>query len=73
MLTMNIDVILNVLQVIFAAVIVVLVLMQQQDSGFYANVTNIHRTRRGPEKLIYNLTILFGTLFVLISIVNFLA
>ena len=67
---MNIDNVLYIVQIVSSIIIVTLVLLQQQDSGFYANNTNARRTRRGTEKLIYNLTVLFGVIFVVTAIIN---
>lgn len=69
---MDITPILNVLQVLSGLLIIALVLLQRQDTGFYSSSTNINRTRRGLEKVTYNLTIFTGVMFTLISIANFL-
>jgi len=69
---MNINNILNIIQIILGILIVIFVLLQQQDTGFYSQGTNMPRTRRGTEKLLYNMTIIVGILFILISIANFL-
>ena len=52
---------------IISAILIGLVLLQQQESGFYAS-SNMKKTRRGMDKLVYNLTIFFGIIFVVISI-----
>lgn len=67
---MDISLILYIAQLIISIVIVTLVMMQSQESGFYSNTTNINRTKRGPEKVIYRLTMLFGILFVAVTIAN---
>jgi preprotein translocase subunit SecG len=65
---MSIQDVINILLVVISIAIIFFVVIQQQESGFYSNTSNINRTRRGSEKLIYNLTILFGFLFVVLSI-----
>ncbi|PIR42402.1 preprotein translocase subunit SecG [candidate division WWE3 bacterium CG_4_9_14_0_2_um_filter_35_11] len=64
--------ILNTIQILASIVIIVLVLIQQHESGIYSKTSNINRSRRGTEKVVYNLTIVFGTIFVIASIANFL-
>ena len=67
---MDIQLVLNILTLIISVVIIALVLIQQQESGFYSDTANVNRSRRGTEKLVFNLTIVFGTLFVVISLAN---
>ncbi|OGC46974.1 preprotein translocase subunit SecG [candidate division WWE3 bacterium RIFCSPHIGHO2_01_FULL_35_17] len=69
---MQISFILNAIQMITSIGIIGLVLIQQHESGIYSKTSNINRTRRGTEKVVYNLTIIFGTIFVIASIANFL-
>lgn len=61
---MDIKFILNIIQLIMSFGIVGFVIIQQQESGLYSNTSNINRTRRGMEKLVYNLTIVFGIIFI---------
>lgn len=65
------DTILLAIQVISGISIVGLVLLQQQDTGFYSSNSNINRTRRGIEKVAYNATIGFIVTFIISSILNF--
>ncbi len=65
------DTILLALQIISAIGIIGLVLLQQQDTGFYSSNSNINRTRRGIEKVTYNMTIAMIIVFVASSILNF--
>ena len=67
---MQIENILMIIQIIVSIALIGLVLIQQQDSGFYSSTTNINRSRRGTEKVVYNLTIFVGLLFVVLSIIN---
>lgn len=59
-------------QIIIAALIVVLVVLQTQSSGagsMFGSDTTVYRTRRGLEKTLYQLTIAVSVLFFVISIV----
>ncbi len=59
-------------QIIIAALIVVLVVLQTQSSGagsMFGSDTTVYRTRRGLEKTLYQLTIVVSVLFFVISIV----
>lgn len=67
---MQIENILMIIQILVSIALIGLVLIQQQDSGFYSSTTNINRSRRGTEKVVYNLTIFVGLLFVVLSIIN---
>jgi preprotein translocase subunit SecG len=62
--------IINLLLIVISIGIIFFVIIQQQESGFYSNTSNINRTRRGADKLVYNLTILFGVLFIALSITS---
>jgi len=68
---MDIKLALRITQLIVSIIIVTLVMLQQQDSGFYSQNSNINRTKRGTEKLVHNLTIVFGLIFTIVSIANF--
>lgn len=69
---MQITAVLNLIQILASVAIIALVLIQQHESGIYSKTSNINRSRRGTEKVVYNLTIVFGTIFVITSIANFL-
>lgn len=58
-------------QIIISIALIVLVLAQTRGEGFSATFSadsSIFRTRRGWEKLVFQLTIVVGVLFVLVSI-----
>lgn len=65
---MDMQTLINIGIIIVSIAIIAFVIIQQQESGFYSNTSNINRTRRGAEKLVYNLTILCGFLFIVLSI-----
>jgi preprotein translocase subunit SecG len=64
---------LNLAQILVSAVLVGLVLMQTRGTGMaagYSADTSIYRTRRGVEKTIYQLTIIVGAVFIVVSILS---
>jgi len=68
--------ILDIIQIILAFLLVVLILMQNQGAGLgatFGGEGNIYRTKRGPEKLVFNSTIVIAILFLVISFYNALA
>jgi len=64
--------IIDVFQLLSGIAVIALVLLQQNESGFSSRGSSQVRTRRGPEKLMFNATIFFGASFVILSIINFL-
>lgn len=60
--------ILNVSMLIISVALVVLILLQQQGSGLGAMFGNAggesYRSKRGAEKLFYNLTIIMIVMFI---------
>ncbi len=67
---MDLGFLLNLSAIIISIILVGLVVIQQQESGFYSDTANINRTKRGTEKLVFNLTIIFGILFIVVSLIN---
>jgi preprotein translocase subunit SecG len=67
---------LNIVQIILAVVLVVLVLLEVRSSGmggvFGGSQTSLIRKRRGPELLLFRLTVITSILFFLVAIVNVL-
>ena len=67
---------LNIVQIILAVVLVVLVLLDVRSSGmagvFGGSQTSLIRKRRGPELLLFRLTVITSILFFLVAIVNVL-
>ncbi len=69
--------IITILQVISAIVLIILVLLQNKEGGLSgvfggSGAGNVYRTKRGMEKTIFILTIIFAVLFLGISFVNIL-
>ena len=67
---------LNVVQIILGIALVVLVLFEVRSSGmggvFGGTQTGMIRKRRGPELLIFRLTVATSVLFFLVAIINVL-
>jgi preprotein translocase subunit SecG len=65
---MDIKTILNIIEIVLGVFLTVLIVMQQQGSGLGAMFGNAggesYRTKRGAEKLFFNLTIVFIVFFI---------
>jgi preprotein translocase subunit SecG len=64
---------LNVAQILVAALLIVLVLLQTRGSGMssgFSSDTSIYRTRRGVERTIFQLTIGIGVVYVILAIIS---
>lgn len=60
---------LNIIQIIISAVLIVVILLQVRGSGFgELGTQSVFRTRRGVEKMLFQLTIVLAAVFILISI-----
>ena len=67
------DVFLMIATVIVALTLIGIVLLQGQGSGLgsaFGGDAGIHRTRRGVEKTMFNLTLMVASLFLLLSLVT---
>jgi preprotein translocase subunit SecG len=64
--------ILNVVQIIVSLLLMVLILLQARNAGlgrtFGSDAGSIHRTRRGIEKTLFQLTIALAIAFMVISL-----
>ena len=67
---------LNVVQIILGVALIALVLIELRGGGlgggFGGSQTSLIRQRRGPELLLFRLTIVAAVLFFLIAIINVL-
>jgi len=69
--------IITIAQVVFAVGLIILILMQNSGGGLSgvfggSEVANAYRTKRGMEKTIFLLTIIFSILFFGASLANVL-
>jgi preprotein translocase subunit SecG len=61
--------------IVISIVLVVLVLLQAKGSGLgsiFGSDGGVYKTRRGMEKTLFNMTIVFSTLFLVISLLTVL-
>lgn len=67
---------LNIVQIILGVSLVVLVLLEVRSSGSSSvlggSQTSLIRKRRGPELLLFRLTVITSILFFLVAIINVL-
>ncbi len=67
---------LNIAQILVSITLIVLVLMQTKGaglSGVFGSDTSVYKTRRGVERTLFNLTIVFAALFFVISLISVVA
>jgi preprotein translocase subunit SecG len=70
---MNIGVILDIAQFILACLLIASILLQAKGTGLgaaFGGGGNVFRTRRGAEKKIFQLTIVFAILFFGAALAN---
>jgi len=65
---------LQIIQIIFAVLLVAIILLQQRGSGlgiaFGAGQGNVYRSRRGIEKFLFIFTIIIAVLFSITAILT---
>lgn len=70
---MNFNLVLNIAQIVFAILLVGAILLQARGTGLgaaFGGGGNIYRTKRGAEKKLHQLTIIFAILFFGIALAN---
>ncbi len=63
----------NLIQVILAILLIAVIIIQQKGAGLgsaFGGDMGMYRTRRGAEKLLFNLTLIIAALFILSAIVG---
>lgn len=58
---------LNIIQIIISTLLIIVILLQQKGSGLgaaFGGESNVYRTKRGAEKTLFILTIIFAILFL---------
>lgn len=61
------------IQIVIAVLLVLIILVQQKGTGLggtFGGELGFYRTKRGAEKLLFNITILLSGLFIIASIVG---
>ncbi|HEY6409550.1 MAG TPA: preprotein translocase subunit SecG [Ktedonobacteraceae bacterium] len=66
---------LRVIQIILSITVIVLILLQPRGAGLGSafggsSAGSVFKTRRGVERLIFNLTVVFVILFALVSLLS---
>jgi preprotein translocase subunit SecG len=66
---------LRVIQIILSITVITFILLQPRGAGLGSafggsSAGSVFKTRRGVEKLIFNLTIVFVVLFALVSLIS---
>lgn len=64
---------LPIIQIILAILLVISILLQHRGTslgGAFGGGGEVYRTRRGAEKFLFYLTIIFALLFVILALVN---
>ena len=64
------DTAVNIAMIVISLVLILVILMQSGNSSFTGDTSSIHRTRRGVERTLFNLTIGTGVVFVITAIVS---
>ena len=68
-----ISTILNIAQVVLAALLVICILLQARGTGLgsaFGGEGNVYRTKRGIEKKLFQATIIFAILFFGVALAN---
>ncbi|MBX5449445.1 MAG: preprotein translocase subunit SecG [Thermogemmatispora sp.] len=68
---------LRVIQIILSVAVILFILLQARSAGLGSifggsSAGSVFKTRRGVERLIFNLTIVFVALFALVSVIMML-
>ncbi|PIS05169.1 MAG: preprotein translocase subunit SecG [Candidatus Buchananbacteria bacterium CG10_big_fil_rev_8_21_14_0_10_42_9] len=64
---------LDVLQVVVSIILIIVIILQNRGAGLgaaFGGEGNVYRTKRGLEKILYTLTIVFATAFMVVSFLN---
>jgi len=67
--------ILHIIQLVLAVLLIVVILLQQKGAGMgaaFGGSGTVYTTRRGVDKVLYQLTIVISVLFFLLAIINLL-
>lgn len=64
---------LNIAQIVLAIALIVVILFQVRGGGLggiFGQQSSVYRTRRGVEKILFRLTIVFVIVFLVISVLT---
>lgn len=66
---------LSLIQIIVAIALIIAILLQHRGTslgGAFGGSSNVYRSRRGVEKLLFTSTIVLAAIFIIVSIANLL-
>lgn len=72
---MDIKLVITILQFIVVPLLITTILLQQKGVGLgsaFGGGDSVYTTRRGPEKVIFNSSIVLSVLFLVLGIASFL-
>jgi preprotein translocase subunit SecG len=67
---------LAIIQIVVSVILIISILLQSRGSGLgaaFGGEGNVYRTKRGIEKTLFTLTIVFGVIFFGIGLFNILS
>lgn len=67
--------ILSIIQLILSILLMTVILLQQKGGGLgaaFGGSSNVYSTKRGIDKILFNITIVISVLFLLISVISLL-
>ena len=59
-----------IIQILSAAILIVLILMQSRGTGFNRSFSSSSFTRRGVEKLVFRFSFIVAAVFIVVSIIQ---
>ena len=65
---------LNIAQIILSVALIAIIMFQVRGGGLggiFGQQSGVYRTRRGVEKILFRLTIVFVIVFLVISVITF--
>ncbi len=65
--------VISLIQIILAVLLILVIIIQQKGTGLgstFGGDLSFYRTKRGAEKMIFNLTIILAFLFIALSIIG---
>ncbi|HRH23740.1 MAG TPA: preprotein translocase subunit SecG [Candidatus Magasanikbacteria bacterium] len=68
-----ISTILSIAHLVIAALLVIAILLQQKGTGIggaFGGTTGVYTTRRGVDRILFNITIALSILFFAVALVN---
>ena len=68
-----ISTILSIANLVVAGLLVIAILLQQKGAGIgaaFGGTTGVYTTRRGVDRILFNMTIAFSILFFAIALIN---